>query len=82
MNQAMKERKQPTIIQAYIDPFEPPVPPKVDIDFVKELAKSFARGQQYAKRTGLTLYIHIIIIMLMTGKEEVSSCKKIIIKWL
>jgi len=28
MSQAMKERKQPTIIEAYVDPFEPPVPPK------------------------------------------------------
>jgi len=56
MNQAMKERKQPTIIEAYVDPFEPPMPPKVEMDFVKELAKSFAKGQPYAKRIGLTLY--------------------------
>ena len=56
MSQAMKERKQPTIIEAYVDPFEPPVPPKVEMEFVKELAKSFAKGQPYAKRIGLTLY--------------------------
>src|ERR687885_2367494 len=56
MNQAMKERKQPTIIEAYVDPFEPPIPPKVEMEFVKELAKSFAKGQPYAKRIGLTLY--------------------------
>ncbi len=53
---AMKERKLPTIIEAYVDPFEPPMPPKVEMDFVKELAKSFAKGQPYAKRIGLTLY--------------------------
>jgi pyruvate dehydrogenase (quinone)/pyruvate oxidase len=56
MNQAMKERKQPTIIEAYVDPFEPPIPPKVEMEFVKELAKSFAKGQPYAKRIALTLY--------------------------
>jgi pyruvate dehydrogenase (quinone) len=56
MSQAMKERKQPTIIEAYVDPFEPPIPPKVEMEFVKELAKSFAKGQPYAKRIGLTLY--------------------------
>ena len=56
MNQAMKERKQPTIIEAYVDPFEPPIPPKVEMEFVKELATSFAKGQPYAKRIGLTLY--------------------------
>ena len=26
----MKERK-PTIIEAYVDPFEPPMPPKVEM---------------------------------------------------
>jgi pyruvate dehydrogenase (quinone)/pyruvate oxidase len=56
MSQAMKERKQPTMIEAYVDPFEPPIPPKVEMEFVKELAKSFAKGQPYAKRIGLTLY--------------------------
>lgn len=57
MSQAMKDRrKQPTIIEAYVDPFEPPIPPKVEMGFVKELAKSFAKGQPYAKRIGLTLY--------------------------
>src|SRR5919198_333321 len=30
--------------------------PKVEMEFVKELAKSFAKGQPYAKRIGLTLY--------------------------
>jgi pyruvate dehydrogenase (quinone) len=54
MNQAMKERKQPTI-EVYVDPFEPPIPPKVEMGFVKELAKSFPKGQPYAKRIGLTL---------------------------
>jgi pyruvate dehydrogenase (quinone)/pyruvate oxidase len=55
MHEAMTERK-PTVIEAYVDPFEPPMPPKVELEFVKEVAASFARGQPYGKRIGLTLF--------------------------
>ncbi|MGB8032786.1 MAG: thiamine pyrophosphate-dependent enzyme, partial [Nitrososphaeraceae archaeon] len=34
MHQAMKEERKPTIIEAYVDPFEPPMPPKVEMSFV------------------------------------------------
>lgn len=51
-----KEEKIPTIIEAYVDPFEPPMLLKAEMAFVKNLAESFARGQPYAKRIGLTLY--------------------------
>jgi pyruvate dehydrogenase (quinone)/pyruvate oxidase len=59
----MKEKK-PTIIEAYVDPFDPPMPPKVEPEFVKNIAESFARGQPYASRIGLTIYrnqIHEIL---------------------
>jgi pyruvate dehydrogenase (quinone) len=55
INQAMRESK-PTIIEAYVDPFEPPMPPKVGIEYVKNLAESFAKGQPQAGRIGLTLF--------------------------
>ena len=55
IHQAMKEKK-PTIIEAYVDPFEPPMPPKVEMEFVNNLAKSFAKGQPYSRRIGLTLF--------------------------
>lgn len=55
MSQAMGEKK-PTIIEAHVDPFEPPMPPKVEMDFVTHLAESFAKGQPYARRIGLTLF--------------------------
>lgn len=55
IHQAMRE-KIPTIIEAYVDPFDPPMPPKVEPEFVKNIAESFARGQPYASRIGLTLY--------------------------
>ena len=56
MHQAMKEERKPTIIEAYVDPFEPPMPPKVEMSFVNNLAKSFAKGQPYTRRIGLTLF--------------------------
>jgi len=55
IRQAMAEKK-PTIIEAYVDPFEPPMPPKADMEFVGNLAESFAKGQPYASRIGLTLF--------------------------
>jgi pyruvate dehydrogenase (quinone)/pyruvate oxidase len=75
-NLPIKERKQPTIIEAYVDPFEPPVPPKVEMEFVKELAKSFAKGQPYAKRIGLTLYrdqVHNILKNIHTHHHNVDD---------
>ncbi len=58
MKKAMSDNttRKPTIIEAYIDPFEPPMPPKIEAEFVQNMAESFAKGQPYAKRIGLTLY--------------------------
>jgi pyruvate dehydrogenase (quinone) len=55
MKLSMKERK-PTIVEAYVDPFEPPMPPKTDPEFARNMAEAFAKGQPYATRIGLTLY--------------------------
>jgi pyruvate dehydrogenase (quinone) len=46
----------PVILEAQVDPFEPPMPPKVDLDFISNMAESFAKGQPYAKRIGLTIF--------------------------
>ena len=50
-----KERR-PVIIEAYADPFEPIVPPKAQPEFIKKISESFAKGQPYSQRIGLTLY--------------------------
>jgi pyruvate dehydrogenase (quinone)/pyruvate oxidase len=55
INQAFSEKK-PTIIEAYVDPFEPPMPPKVDMKLISNMAESLARGQPYGGRIGLTLF--------------------------
>ncbi len=51
----MAENK-PTIVETIVDPFEPPMPPKVSMDFVANIAESLAKGQPYAGRIGLTLF--------------------------
>jgi pyruvate dehydrogenase (quinone)/pyruvate oxidase len=58
MKKAMSENttRKPTIVEAYVDPFEPPMPPKIEPEFVQNMAESFAKGQPYARRIGLTLY--------------------------
>jgi pyruvate dehydrogenase (quinone) len=55
INQAFSEKK-PIIIEAYVDPFEPPMPPKVDMKLISNMAESLARGQPYGGRIGLTLF--------------------------
>jgi pyruvate dehydrogenase (quinone) len=64
MHQAMAERKKSTIIEVYVDPFEPPMSPKVEMSLVNNLAESFASRQLYASRIGLTLFrsqVHYIL---------------------
>jgi pyruvate dehydrogenase (quinone)/pyruvate oxidase len=51
-----KIRKRPVLVEAYVDPYEPPMPPKVEAEFVKKMAESFVKGQPNAKRIGLTLF--------------------------
>ena len=55
MGKAISE-KGPAIVEAYVDPFEPPIPPKVDMAFVRNMAEAMARGQPYSGRIGLTLF--------------------------
>lgn len=60
---ALKNGK-PTVLEVVVDPFEPPIPPKVNIEFAKNLAESFVKGQPYKERIGLTLFrdqIHEIL---------------------
>jgi pyruvate dehydrogenase (quinone) len=52
----IKDKEKPVIIEAYIDPFEPIVPPKVKPEFIRKISESFARGRLYSQRIGLTLY--------------------------
>jgi pyruvate dehydrogenase (quinone) len=56
LRSALAETSKPVIVEAYVDPFEPPMPPKVEREFISKMAESFAKGQPYARRIGLTLF--------------------------
>lgn len=47
---AMREEDElPTIVEAYVDPYELPLPPRVNMEFPSKIAESFDRGQPYTK---------------------------------
>ena len=76
---ASAERKKPVIVEAYVDPFEPPMPPKVEREFITKMAESFARGQPYARRIGLTLFrnqVHESMKGLHSHSKNKESDKK------
>lgn len=74
MGIAMKEENnKPVLIEAYVDPFEAPMPPKVEPEFVKNIAESFAKGQPYTKRIGLTLFRNQIDTKVKDVKSKVSQ---------
>jgi pyruvate dehydrogenase (quinone)/pyruvate oxidase len=46
----------PAVVEAVVDPFEPPMPAQVTPDQAVKLAKSLARGQPNAGRIALTIF--------------------------
>jgi pyruvate dehydrogenase (quinone) len=78
MHKAMSERNKPAIIEAYVDPFEPPMPPKVHARFVRNIAESFVKGEAYAKEIGTTLYndkVHEVLKRLPSKTELLSAVR-------
>lgn len=47
---------KPTLVEVYVDPFEPPMPPKVELKQAAHLAEALAKGQSHPKRIALTLF--------------------------
>lgn len=54
LKQALK-MKGPVVIEAVVNPHEPPEPPKVTLNQTKHLAKALARGDVNRTRIGLTI---------------------------
>lgn len=48
-NQKSIKREKTDIVEAYVDPFDLPMPPKVEAQFIRNLAESFAKGQPHSK---------------------------------
>ena len=56
IHMAMNEENEfPSIVEAYIDPFELPFPPKLNMEFPTHIAESFVRGQPYKMEIGKSL---------------------------
>jgi len=45
----------PVLVEAVVDPFTPPMPPKVSLDQATKFAKSLAKGQPHRGRIALTV---------------------------
>jgi pyruvate dehydrogenase (quinone)/pyruvate oxidase len=45
----------PVIVEAVVDPFEPPMPPKITLDQATKFAQSLARGQPHRGKIALTV---------------------------
>lgn len=45
----------PCVIEALVDPYEPPMPPKVELKQAANMAKALAKGTPHAMETALTL---------------------------
>jgi pyruvate dehydrogenase (quinone) len=57
MRAAMHDKeKKPSLIEAYVDPFEPIMPPKATSEFLEKMSNAFKSGQPYSGKIGLTLY--------------------------
>ncbi len=46
----------PVLVEAVVDPYEPPMPPKIQPDQALHMAQALARGEPNRERIGLTLF--------------------------
>jgi pyruvate dehydrogenase (quinone) len=47
---------KPTIVEVLVDPFEPPMPPKVSVEQALHFAEALMKGQPRGKKIALTLF--------------------------
>ncbi|MHB2035322.1 MAG: thiamine pyrophosphate-dependent enzyme [Nitrososphaerales archaeon] len=50
------QQKKPTVIEAIVDPYEPPYPATLELKQVEKFAKSLIKGEPNRKKIALTLY--------------------------
>jgi pyruvate dehydrogenase (quinone) len=53
---AARKQRRPTLVEAVVDPFEPPHPASVKLDQAVNMAKALARGEPNRGRIALTLF--------------------------
>lgn len=62
--------QSPAVIDIHVDPFEPPIPPKVSSEFITNLGESFVKGQPYKQRIGLTIFRNQLHELIKKKDEE------------
>lgn len=55
LEQALKS-KRPALVEAVVDPYEPPMPPRISVKQAAHMAKALARGEPHRGRIALTLF--------------------------
>jgi len=50
----------PVVIEAVVDPHEPPMPPKLTVDQAKHLAQALARGEPNREKIALTAVSDVV----------------------
>ena len=48
--------KRPALVEAVVDPYEPPMPPHIQLKQAEHMAKALARGEPHRGRIALTLF--------------------------
>ena len=51
-----RETRRPSLVEAVVDPFEPPQPARVKLEQAMHMAKALARGEPNRERIALTLF--------------------------
>jgi pyruvate dehydrogenase (quinone) len=51
-----RKHRRPSVVEAVVDPFEPPHPPHVKLEQAVNMAKSLAKGEPHRGRIALTLF--------------------------
>src|SRR5207249_11602969 len=51
-----RKHRRPVLVEAVVDPFEPPQPARVTLEQAAHLAKALARGEPNRTRIALTLF--------------------------
>ena len=51
-----RKKHRPAVVEAVVDPFEPPHPPQIKLEQAVNMAKALARGEPHRGRIALTLF--------------------------
>ncbi|AJM93110.1 hypothetical protein [Nitrosopumilus piranensis] len=45
----------PVIVDVYVDPYEPPIPPEIHLNYLQNITKSIAKGQPHGAKIAMSM---------------------------